>query len=145
MEVYFRGEFLDYLGTLFVAFGWVGVVMLACKASGLQAAVRALKAVGRAAFSNYILQTLICTTVFYGHGFGLYGSIRVGQFCIVLAIWAAQLVLSNIWFPPFRMGPLESLWRSLTYWRSQPLRARPTLRTFWHISSEKSNATVDQS
>jgi uncharacterized membrane protein YeiB len=66
MEVYFRGEFLDYLGSLFVAFGWVGVVMLACKSAGLQAAVPALKAVGRAAFSNYILQTLICTTVFYG-------------------------------------------------------------------------------
>jgi uncharacterized protein len=123
MAVYFRGELLDYVASLFVAFGCVGAVMLACKSAGLRSLTHALSAVGRAAFSNYILQTLICTTLFYGHGFGLYGRIsRVGQFGIVLAIWALQLFISSIWFRFFRMGPLESLWRSLTYWNPQPLR-----------------------
>ena len=123
LTTYFRGEFLDYVGSIFIAFGWVGAVMLACKSRALEFFIRPLKAVGKAAFSNYILQTLVCTTIFYGHGFGLYGSIsRLGQFGIVLTIWAAQLIISTVWFRFFRMGPLESLWRSLTYWKPQSLR-----------------------
>ena len=125
MSIYFRGEFVDYVASLFVAFGWVGAIMLACKSPALRPLTYPLKAVGRAAFSNYILQTLICTTLFYGHGFGLYGHIsRVGQFGIVLVIWALQLIVSTLWFRFFRMGPLESLWRSLTYWKPQPLRVK---------------------
>jgi uncharacterized protein len=116
LPIYFRGEFVDYVASLFLAFGWVGVVMLACKSPVIKKLIGPLKAVGRAAFSNYILQTLICTTLFYGHGFRLYGHIsRVGQFGIVLAIWAVQLLVSTLWFRFFRIGPLESLWRSLTY------------------------------
>jgi uncharacterized protein len=131
ITVYFRGEFVDYVASLFLAFGWVGTVMLACKSSVTKKFTSPLKAVGRAAFSNYILQTLICTTLFYGHGFGLYGHIsRAGQFAIVLAIWAVQLIASTSWFRFFRMGPLESLWRSLTYWRPQPLRQRRGVSTF---------------
>jgi uncharacterized protein len=131
MSIYFRGEFVDYVASLFVAFGWVGAIMLACKSPALRLLTYPLKAVGRAAFSNYILQTLICTTLFYGHGFGLYGHIsRVGQFGIVLVIWALQLIASTLWFRFFRMGPLESLWRSLTYWKPQPLRQRNGVSTF---------------
>lgn len=123
MAIYFRGEFVDYVASLFVAFGWIGAIMLACKSPALRLLTYPLKAVGRAAFSNYILQTLVCTTLFYGHGFGLYGHIsRVGQFGVVLVIWALQLIVSTLWFRFFRMGPLESLWRSLTYWKPQPLR-----------------------
>ena len=131
LPIYFRGEFADYVASLFLAFGWVGVVMLACKSPVIKKLVGPLKAVGRAAFSNYILQTLICTTLFYGHGFGLYGHIsRVGQFGIVLAIWAVQLLVSTLWFRFFRMGPLESLWRSLTYWKPQPLCERGGVSLF---------------
>ncbi len=131
MSIYFRGEFVDYVASLFVAFGWVGAIMLACKTPALRLLTYPLKAVGRAAFSNYILQTLICTTLFYGHGFGLYGHIsRVGQFGIVLVIWALQLIVSTLWFRFFRMGPLESLWRSLTYWELQPVRQRDGVSTF---------------
>jgi len=122
MPMYFRGEFLDYVASLFLAFGWVGAVMIACKSLLITKFLGPLKAVGRAAFSNYILQTLICTTLFYGHGFGLYGHIsRVGQFGLVLVIWAVQLIVSSLWFRFFRMGPLETLWRSLSYWKLQPL------------------------
>ena len=74
------------------------------------------------AFSNYILDTVICTTIFYGHGFGLFGKVeRVWQFAIVVAIWALQLVISPIWLKYFLFGPLEWLWRSLTYWRREPM------------------------
>ena len=123
LQVFFRGEFLDYFASLLVAIGWVGAVMLLCRSSAFLWLLHPLQAVGRAAFSNYIFQTVVCTTLFYGHGFGLYGRVsRAGQFAIVLGIWALQLVLSNWWFQVFRMGPLEAAWRSLTYWKPQPLR-----------------------
>ena len=73
------------------------------------------------AFTNYILQTLICTTLFYGHGFGLFGKVeRLGQLAIVLMIWGVQLILSPIWLRHFSFGPLEWMWRSLTYWTWEP-------------------------
>jgi len=135
MTLFFRGEFLDYVASLFLAFGWVGLVMLACKSPRVQMLIRPLKAVGRAAFSNYILQTLICTTLFYGHGVGLYGRVsRVGQLGIVVAIWTLQLIISNLWFRYFRMGPLESLWRSLTYWKPQPLRDKSIAVLSWQAA-----------
>jgi uncharacterized protein len=51
---------------------------------------------------------VICTTIFYGHGFGLFGKVeRVSQFAIVLAIWSVQLVVSPVWLKYFFFGPLE--------------------------------------
>jgi uncharacterized protein len=61
---------LHYWGNLLVALGWIALVMLFCQ-RGWQ--LRPVAAVGRMALSNYLLQTLICTTLFYGHGFGLFG------------------------------------------------------------------------
>jgi uncharacterized protein len=79
-------------------------------------------AAGRMAFTNYLTQTIICTTIFYGHGLGLFSYVeRVGQFFIVLAIWLLQLTWSPLWLHYFRMGPFEWLWRTLTYFRLQPL------------------------
>ena len=75
------------------------------------------------AFSNYIMHTVICTTLFYGHGFGLFGKVeRVWQFAIVLVIWTFQLIVSPVWLRYFLFGPLEWLWRSLTYWQREPFR-----------------------
>jgi uncharacterized protein len=75
------------------------------------------------AFTNYILHSLICTTIFYGHGFGLFGKVeRIGQLGIVVAIWTLQLVISPLWLRYFIYGPLEWLWRSLTYLKREPLR-----------------------
>jgi uncharacterized protein len=71
---------------------------------------------------------MICTTIFYGHGFGLFGKVeRIGQFAIVLAVWTLQLVISPIWLQHFLFGPLEWLWRSLTYLQWEPLRRSPVL------------------
>jgi uncharacterized protein len=77
------------------------------------------------AFSNYIGQTLICTAIFYGWGLGLFGQVdRVGQTLIVVAVFAFQIAVSPLWLHYFRFGPLEWLWRTLSYARFQPLRAR---------------------
>jgi uncharacterized protein len=75
------------------------------------------------AFTSYILQTIVCTTIFYGHGFGLYGSTpRWGQALVVAGVWGLIIVVANWWLARYRFGPLEWLWRSLTYRRRQPMR-----------------------
>jgi uncharacterized protein len=82
-----------------------------------------LAAVGRLALSNYLLQTLVCTTIFYGYGLGLYGQVgpAVGL-VLTLVIFGLQIPLSIWWLRLFRFGPAEWLWRSLTYRRMQPMR-----------------------
>lgn len=82
-----------------------------------------LKAVGRMALSNYLLQTVIGTALFYSYGLGLYG--KVGPaICLGLSvtIFLIQIVLSNWWLSRFHFGPVEWLWRSLTYLKPQPAR-----------------------
>ena len=124
LEVGFLGGMqFNYWGSLLVALGWVGVVMLFCQGWSGSRLYRSLAATGQMALSNYLMQTLIFTTLFYGHGFGLYGSVeRTGQILIVFAVWAVQLLWSPWWMARFRFGPFEWLWRSLTYWRLQPMR-----------------------
>jgi uncharacterized protein len=122
-SAFFGGSQFNYWGSLLVAAGWIGTVMLVCQRPGLGRAKSSLAAVGRMALSCYLLQTIICTFIFYGHGLGLYGSVsRVGQALIVLAVWAALLVLCPFWLKRFRFGPFEWLWRSLTYMKFQPLK-----------------------
>lgn len=120
---FFYGMQFNYWASPLVSLGWIGAAMLACRAAALPAATRVLAAVGRMAFTNYILQTAICTTMFYGHGFGLFGKVeRTGQFAIVLGVWAVELAISPLWLRHFRFGPLEWIWRSGTYGRWEPLR-----------------------
>ena len=77
---------------------------------------------GQMAFTNYIASSLIMTTIFYGHGLGLFNQLTLLQLVpIVFAIWVALLLFSWIWLSIFRFGPLEWLWRSLTYGRIQKL------------------------
>jgi uncharacterized protein len=107
-----------------------GLVLLVQRPSWLKR-LRPLAPVGRMALSNYLLQTLIATTLVYGYGLGLYG--RIGPaagVALTLAIFAVQLSLSRWWLARFRFGPLEWLWRSLTYGRLQSLRydSRPLPR-----------------
>ena len=121
-SAFFGGAQFNYWASILVALGWIGVVMLAYKTGVLPRLTSALSAVGRMALSCYLLETLICTTIFYGHGLGLYGSVeRTGQIAIVAAVWAFLLVLCPIWMRHFRFGPFEWAWRSLTYWKLQPL------------------------
>ncbi|MFY4815717.1 DUF418 domain-containing protein, partial [Haloarcula sp. AONF1] len=84
---------------------------------------RAVSAVGRTAFPNYLFKRVIATTIFYGHGLGLFGSVsRVEAMGIVVGIWAVQIVLSVVWLRYFRFGPVEWVWRTLTYGEAQPMR-----------------------
>jgi uncharacterized protein len=119
------GMFYNAFGSIVVALGHVGAVMLIIQSGAIEWLTRRLAAVGRMALSNYLTHSIVCTTLFYGYGFGLYGRInRTGLFGIVLAIWTFQLIVSPIWLKYFRFGPAEWLWRSLTYWRLQPMRVK---------------------
>ena len=122
------GVFVNFFGSVPVALGHVGALMLVYKAGVLTWLTSRLAAVGRMALTNYLTHSIICTTLFYGYGFGLFAHInRTGLAGIVLAIWIAQLLVSPIWLERFRFGPAEWLWRSLTYWKAQPMlrRAEP--------------------
>ncbi|MDQ3289739.1 MAG: DUF418 domain-containing protein [Bacteroidota bacterium] len=107
---------------LFVALGHIGLVMLIYKMRLLPWLMKALSAVGRMAFTNYVLQTIICSFVFYGFGFNLFGKLqRYELYYVVAAVWVFQLIISPIWLHYFQFGPLEWCWRSLTYWQRQPM------------------------
>jgi uncharacterized protein len=122
-DFFFIGSLFNYWGSLPIALGWASVVMLVCRSGALAATRRRLAAVGRTAFTNYILQTVVCTTIFYGHGLGLFGGIeRTGQAAIMVGVWVLQLYASPVWVARFHYGPIEWLWRSLVYLRPQPFR-----------------------
>ncbi|WP_025556860.1 DUF418 domain-containing protein [Sphingomonas sp. UNC305MFCol5.2] len=101
--------------------GWACLILLLAKPGG--ALTERLAAAGRMAFTNYLLTSLICTTLFYGYGFGWFGHLSRWQlYPVVLAIWAMILLWSKPWLARFRFGPFEWLWRSLA--RGSPQRLR---------------------
>lgn len=119
----FMNSQYNYWASIPVSLGWVGLIMLLCKSNFLTSFKRMLQAVGQMALTNYLLHTLICTTIFYGRGLGCFGRAeRVDQILIVLGIWIFQLLASPLWLKYYRYGPFEWLWRSLTYKQMQKLR-----------------------
>lgn len=117
------GETLFFLGQYVLCAGYIGIVVRCMERPRASRWLGALAPMGRMALTNYIMQSLILTTLFYGYGFGLFGQVsRAPQMLIVVAILAFQLVISTWWLKRFRFGPLEWLWRSLTYKSVQPIR-----------------------
>ncbi|HKB06207.1 MAG TPA: DUF418 domain-containing protein [Gemmataceae bacterium] len=113
------------IARLAVALGHVGVVMLLCRATWLWWVSGALAAVGRMALTNYLTQSVLCTAYFDGWGLGRFGTLDRSQLLyVVVAVWAFQLVISPIWLAFFRFGPVEWVWRALTYWQWPPMLAR---------------------
>lgn len=101
----------------------VAVLVLLYKSGFLKGLFRRLEAVGQMAFTNYVMHSVICTLIFFGYGLNYFGELEFYQlFFVVLGIWAFQLIVSPWWLRHFRYGPLEWLWRSLTYWKRQPFR-----------------------
>ena len=84
--------------------------------------MKGLANVGQMAFTNYLMQSIICTLFFYGYGLGYYNQLKYHQlFFIVGAVWIFQIIFSSIWLRYYQFGPFEWLWRSLTYWKRQPM------------------------
>jgi uncharacterized protein len=111
-----------FIGTFVQAAGYVALVTLLLRGTMWKRWLSPFATVGRMALTNYLSQTVICLTVFYGFGFGLVG--RTGPalgLMIAVAVYAMQMAWSRLWLSHFRMGPLEWIWRSATYGRLQPL------------------------
>jgi uncharacterized protein len=107
---------------IFLVMAHVSAIILLYKSGYVQRLFRRLEAVGQMALSNYIMHSAICTLFFFGYGLNFYGELDFYQIYFpVLAIWIIQLVISPIWLRYFLFGPLEWVWRSLTYWRIQPI------------------------
>lgn len=106
-----------------ISLGYASALILFLKV-GLKLILSPLIAVGRMAFTNYLTQTLIMTTLAYGgRGLGWYGEIGwPDMWGIIIVIWVLQLLWSPMWLTFFRMGPIEWIWRSLTYGRMLPIR-----------------------
>jgi uncharacterized protein len=120
---FFIGSQFNYWGSLGVSLLWICLVMLVCKSAAWRGAVTRFAAMGRMAFTNYILETVLGTLLFYGTGFALFGRVhRVEETVATLAIWIVVFVFSQLWMRYFLFGPLEWLWRSLTYQRIEPFR-----------------------
>lgn len=121
-----RWEFLPYdVQRIFVAIANASVVLLIVKAGALKWLTRLVAATGQTALSNYLGTTVICVLLFDGYGLGLFGKLQFYQlFYIVGTIWIFNLAASTLWLKYFRFGPMEWVWRSLTYWKPQPMLRR---------------------
>lgn len=113
---------LSALPRLPVVLGLAAVLaVVGARASGWLA--ERVSAAGRAAFTNYLGTSVLMLFVFHGWGGGLFGALgRTELYLVMAASWLVMLAWSKPWLDRFRFGPLEWLWRCLTYWRLFPLR-----------------------
>ena len=110
------GANYKFLSGLFMASSYIGLLIWIYKKGIFKKLQNRLQATGRMAFTNYIGMSVICTLIFNGHGLGLFGTFdRLQQFVIVIGIWVTMLIISPLVLKKFQYGPLEWLWRKLTY------------------------------
>ena len=111
------------LRRLLLAVGHASVLMLLFRSRIVPWLMKGLANVGQMAFSNYLMQSLICTLIFFGYGLNHYNNLKFHQlYYVVAGVWIFQLIFSAIWLRYYRFGPFEWVWRSLTYWQKQPMR-----------------------
>ncbi len=111
--------FAQYLVTA----GYFGVVVCLYQSDRWQKIFQVFSPIGRMALTNYIMHTVILALIFYGYGAGMFGNIsRAPQMLIVALIIISQLVISTLWLRYYRFGPLEWLWRCVTYKKIQPMK-----------------------
>jgi len=103
--------------------GYVCAVIVICQKPTWRRRLGPFAAVGRTALTNYLLQSVIGTLLFYGYGLGLFGMMGPAWLLVpTVVIFALQVATSNWWLGRFRFGPAEWLWRSLTYGKLQPMK-----------------------
>jgi len=99
------------------------IALMFCRNKKQNCILKNMAPAGRMALTNYLLQSLCFTTLFYGYGFGLYGELgRFEMMLLALAFWLCQLTLSQWWLQYFNYGPFEWLWRLATYGRWQTFK-----------------------
>ena len=119
-------EFYEISRT-FRALGIFGLLMLLYKSGWFKWLFALMRPVGQMAFTNYLMQSLLVGLFFYGIGFGMYGKLQRHEMYYVVGVtWILQIIWSHTWLRYFRFGPLEWAWRSLTYWKKQPMKKSNT-------------------
>jgi uncharacterized protein len=115
----------DSIGGPASALFYLSVITLVANRPVFSWIARQLSYVGRMSLSNYLFQSVLMFVLFYGIGFGLYAEFSLlGFVCFVIGVFVIQVVLSRVWFRYFTFGPIEWLWRILTYGKIQPLRKK---------------------
>ena len=113
----FSNEYLQvYIGGPMLALGYIAVVTLLTQLPVIAKILSPVAKAGRMSMTLYIMQSIVCTVLFYNWGFGLFGKVDVqmGVF-IALAIYVCQLVIAELYFTYFKQGPLEAAMKRLTY------------------------------
>src|SRR5688572_4592606 len=111
------------LARMLRSLGFFGLIMLMYKSGFFKWFFVLFRPVGQMAFTNYLMQSLLGALFFYGIGLGYFGKLeRYELYFYVAVVWIIEIIWSHIWLRYFRFGPLEWLWRSLNYWKKQPLR-----------------------
>jgi len=114
----------NYLASLFIFPAYVALILLSLQTDRCRRILAPVAAAGRMALTNYLTQTMILITLFYGFGFGFFYKVSLAQgVLLTLALYLLQVFWSNLWFKKFKYGPLEWLWRGLTYKKFEPFRS----------------------
>ena len=119
------GMALALLGNLPACLGYVSVLVLMLHSGTVLARVRVLAPLGRMALTNYLTHSLLGTWYFYHYGLGHYGMGRANQVLFVFTVITLQVIFCHWWLARFRYGPMEWLWRAITYWQLPPMRREP--------------------
>ncbi len=106
----------DIFGGPLVAIGYAGLITLLCQLTIFRKLLNPVAKVGRMSMTTYLSQSVIATTIFYSYGFALYGKIDVltGTWMAV-GIFVIQMIFSEIWLSKFKQGPVEAIWKRVTY------------------------------
>ena len=108
---------------LLMCLGYLAWVMRGLEVPKVAGYLHWLAPAGRMALTNYLVQSIVCTLVFYGYGLGFFEHLpRMWQVPFALGLYTVQVLYSHWWLQRFRFGPAEWLWRSITYWKLQPMR-----------------------
>ncbi len=112
-----------YFGGLILGFSYIALLILLVKSDGFKYIKKSFSALGKMALTNYIMQSVFGTLIFFGYGLGYWGKVdRTFLVLVILAVWVFQAIFSNYWMKHYNYGPLEWLWRSLIYRKKQPLK-----------------------
>jgi uncharacterized protein len=116
---------LNTAGEYFMAAGYLGLIVRLLDAPKWQRKLPKLAPMGRMDLTNYIMHSIILTSIFYGYAGGFYGEIsRAPQILIVLVIILIQIPFSSWWLTHYQFGPLEWFWRSITYKKWQAFKVQ---------------------
>jgi uncharacterized protein len=114
---------LERLSTVLLALGYGAVILWACENARARSLLACAAPLGRMAFTNYVMQSVVFAWLFYGYGLGLFAKVGVATaVAIGTSVYAAQAFMSAHWLRRYRFGPLEWLWRSAMHGARQPFR-----------------------